>query len=519
MQDNSQKTLKARYNGGTGTREQFLEKARECARVTIPALLRETEGASKEYKDDPYQSFGADGVNSLSAKIVTTLFPPNEVFFKQSIDEINIEKYAKEEGQKSAISAGLAKVERVVMDAIEASPFRSKVQEAVKLLLVTGNSVISIMPTGIRVFKLDQYVQKLDSAGNLLSLIIREKVSPLVLPESVIEAVDIKKDNKDELMKDVDVFTGVERQMNGKFKVWQEINGKDVPDAVEIYDEDELPFISLRFNPVDGECYGRGLAEDYLGDLQSLENLSRSIVQGSMIAAKVVFMTNNPATAKQLTKARNGQVISGNPGDVRAVQSEKQADLRIAREAAEAIEQRLARSWLMVDGIQRNAERVTAEEIRLMANELETRLGGLYSQLATQLQLPVANIFISMLERQNKIPSMQALRQFDDLKINVTTGINALGRGQDINKLAQFINTVTALTNTPLIRFLNQRELMVRVATGYGIDTTDLIKTEEQIEQEEQAAANAQMAQEVMSKAAPGVANTMAKAAVEPDSQ
>ena len=38
----------------------------------------------------------------------------------------------------------------------------------------------------------------------------------------------------------------------------------------------------------------------------------------------------------------------------------------------------------------RDAERVTAEEIRMQAQELETSLGGVYSRLAIGFQLPLA---------------------------------------------------------------------------------------------------------------------------------
>ena len=67
----------------------------------------------------------------------------------------------------------------------------------------------------------------------------------------------------------------------------------------------------LRFNVVDGESYGRGRVEEFIGDIQSLESLMQSLVEGSAAAAKVVFMVSPSATTKpqSLAKAPNGAII------------------------------------------------------------------------------------------------------------------------------------------------------------------------------------------------------------------
>ena len=54
----------------------------------------------------------------------------------------------------------------------------------------------------------------------------------------------------------------------------------------------------LRFSTVDGEDYGRGRVEEFLGDLKSLEALSQAIIEGSAAAAKVVFTVSPSATTK-----------------------------------------------------------------------------------------------------------------------------------------------------------------------------------------------------------------------------
>ena len=46
------------------------------------------------------------------------------------------------------------------------------------------------------------------------------------------------------------------------------------------------------------EDYGRGRVEEFLGDLRSLESLSQALIEGSVVAAKVVFLVNPAATTK-----------------------------------------------------------------------------------------------------------------------------------------------------------------------------------------------------------------------------
>ena len=91
-------------------------------------------------------------------------------------------------------------------------------------------------------------------------------------------------------------------------------------------------------------------------------------------------------------------------GDVSVLQVNKFNDLRVALEAARTIEERLSLAFLLHSAVQRNAERVTAEEIRFMAAELEDALGGLYTVLSQELQLPLVKSRITRLTKSKKLP-------------------------------------------------------------------------------------------------------------------
>jgi hypothetical protein len=81
---------------------------------------------------------------------------------------------------------------------------------------------------------------------------------------------------------------------------------------------------------------------------------------------------------------------------------------------------------------------VTAEEIRYMAQELETGYGGIYSNLSQELQLPLVSLLMDRLEKKD-VNSPPLPRKY--IKPAITTGLDAIGRGNDRTRLSQFLRT------------------------------------------------------------------------------
>ena len=254
---------------------------------------------------------------------------------------------------------------------------------------------------------------------------------------------------------------------------------------------EKSPFIPLRMFRVAHEAYGRSYCEELLGDLKSLEYLSKAIVEGSAAAAKIIFLCNPNGTTRPdaLARAANGSIVAGNPNDVAPLQMQKQADLTVALNTIARIEQRLSFAFLLNSAIQAGAsgrDRVTAEEIRMVAQELEAGLGGIYSVLSVELQLPLVNRKMAMMERQGRLPRLPK----DVVKPQITTGLDALGRGNDKAKLIEFLQTLAGTMGPEaMARFVNSRELITRLAAADGLDTFKLIKSEEELmaEEEQQA--------------------------------
>ena len=299
--------VKARYDRYKGEREEYLRRGREASLFTIPSLLPEQDHSSTSELFTPFQSIGAEGVNNLSSKLLLSLLPPNAPFFRLVVDNAELEALLSE--KRSEAEEGLAKIERMVMQEIEVRGLRVPISEALKQLIVAGNVLIYLPPEGqIRVFRLDRYVVKRDSMGNPLEIITKESLSPLSLPERAKEVItDPESENP---TKDLELYTCV-RWTGKNWKVHQELEGQIVPGSEGSFTKSKTPFIALRFTHMDGEDYGRGYVEEYLGDLKSLESLTQSIVEGSAAAAKVLFLVrpNGTTRIKTLAESPNGAIV------------------------------------------------------------------------------------------------------------------------------------------------------------------------------------------------------------------
>ena len=490
-------TVAKRYSQLESERDTFLERGREAAKLTIPTLMPEEGHSSSSIYATPYQGIGARGVNNLASKLLLALLPPNSPFFRLTIDDFDLQQLAGD--NRGQVEEGLARIERAAMQEIEGKAIRVPTFEALKLLIVTGNALVYLpREGGMRVYRPDRYVTKRDVMGNVLEIVVKETMSPLMLPDSVKELLP----ETDSPKKNYDLYTCVKTTDKG-FNVHQEVAGIEVPNSRGTFKKDNNPFIPLRFIRIDGEDYGRGFIEEYLGDLRSLEALTQAIVQGSAASAKVLFLVRPNGTTKtsNLAKAPNGAFLTGDTNDVSTLQVQKASDFRVALETMRMINDRLSAAFLLNSSVQRAAERVTAEEVRFMAQELETALGGVYSILSQEFQLPLINLLLESLTKQGKMPKMPK----DSVVPTVVTGIEALGRGQDLNKLATFLQYLQPLGAEVIASEMNLSDYIDRLAASLGIDTSGLIKSPEQ-KQQEQMMQQQMMQQQMLEQTAMGMA-------------
>lgn len=500
------------YSTMTTSRESFLKRAREASKLTIPTLIPESGHTYTSDYPTPYQSIGARGVNNLASKMLMALLPPNSPFFRLIIDDFDLANLIGED-KRGPVEEGLAKIERAALHEIEAEAMRVPIYEALKHLIVGGNALLHLPNKGVmRVFHLDSYTVKRDVQGNIIKIIVKETLSAKTLPVDLQKYVDITAEDS---FKTYDLFTCIKREAK-RYEIFQEIQGNPIEESFGQYPLDQLPWIPLRFNRIDNEDYGRGFVEEYIGDLKSVEGLSQAIVEGSAAAAKVLFLVKPNGTTKLRTLAEspNGAIVAGDANDVSTLQLNKSTDFRVANEMLQYLTNRLQFAFLMNSSVERQAERVTAEEIRYKAQELEMALGGVYSVLSQELQVPLVKLLLARLTKQGKMPKFPK----NTVKPEIVTGVEALGRGQDLNKLATFLQYLQPLGQQIIAQEMNIGDYIDRLGASLGIDTSGLIKTSEEkqmekqmIEQQRQQMMQQQMMQDVVKGSAPPLAKTIAQ--------
>jgi len=496
-------TAAARYQQLSTARDPYLQRARDCSKVTIPSLVPETNLGDHGRLKTPYQSVGARGLGNLSTKLELSLFPPNSPFFKLEIDTLLLHGEDVDPAMKTSLDTALVKVELAVMTMLETMSARASMHEAFKQLIVAGNVLLYVNPDGIRVIHLDRYCVVRDPMGSITEIIIEEEVYPEALPEGFLPDDFSNQEKTGPTKKSVKIHTCVHYE-NEKCYWYQEVKGKQIKGTSGMCPEECSPFIALRWERIDTEEYGRSYIEQWYGDLTALESLYQSVLEASAAMSKVLFMVNPNGTTRPrtLSNAANGAIVQGSANDVTVLQSQgKLNDLQLASSTIDRIEARLSFAFLLNTAIQRPGERVTAEEIRYMAQELETSIGGLYSILTQELQLPLVRRLMYILQKQRKIPNMPMSEKTGEAMVNPkpVTGLEAIGRGDDRNKLVDFISTAQqALGPEIMMKYLNMDEALRRLAASASIDTTNLVKTSEQLQKEAEEQAAAQNRQQQM---------------------
>ena len=134
-------TAASRYAHLESVRFPHLNRARDCAKYTIPMLMPVAGHNNTTKFTTPYQGIGARGVNTLASKLLLALLPPNQPFFKLQVTDEVLKEFGTARGEVEAI---LSSIERTAMDDLNSSNARMVIFEAMKQLICAGNVLIHL---------------------------------------------------------------------------------------------------------------------------------------------------------------------------------------------------------------------------------------------------------------------------------------------------------------------------------------------------------------------------------------
>lgn len=460
------------YQKGLAVRKNYEDRGKLIAKLTLPYVIRdENDTGVTAMTDSTSQSYCGRLINTLKAKMGMALLPPATSSFRYVPNPEELAALTK------GIDNNIARVHQVlstnvaVVNAeIELQQIRTTLFDIILQQLVVGSVVVEKVKTGrkgMKLHPLQSFVASLDQQGRAYKICIVEKI--ITLPEGVIVS---------KVQDEYELYTMVTKDSD--LDMWymtQEIDGAVVGEEITYKNDDDLPFRYLGWTWMVGDAYHRPYAEDYYQDMQQLDKLAKLLTDGAIVQAKMLLFVNERGgrTRKdEVANSANGDVIDGDAADVTAFKAEKNFDFQVPAEREAMIKRQLAQAFLMSESVTRDAERVTAEEIDFMARELEaSSLAGIYSKMA--LEFSKWNVHQIMLELKIK---------FESIEVRILTGLDALGRSQEAQKLDRLLQRAGTMG---MLNWFKPNEALNRYASFEGVPTEGLMKTPNEVAEEQQA--------------------------------
>ena len=511
------------YKRLTAKRTGVVSIGRRLAALTIPSVFPpENYDTSHDSLEIANQSINAYLVNSLSNTLMLTALPPNLPMCKYSLNEVALQGDIEQDGELySETNYALSRREEVHRTRIENTSARDVYSSWMRLSIVTGNGLC--IWTDINapvVYNLHNWVTVRDAKGTPLVTILEDTISLAAADEDVAEAViqhrtDTNRSVDAEKTEWEDTATIYHCQKivkndkgENEFLYWQETEGGYAIPGTEFYSPFEVPpMYPYGMILETGSDYGLGYCSDYEGDLKAVEELSASFQDGAAALAWFLYFVDptGQTNIRDVENADNLDVLPGRADDVSTLRSEKSSELSVVDSAIEKVARRLGMAFASEASIQRNGERVTAEEWKRMAMALDKAMGGLYSKMAQGPQRWFILRFIHLHHQEEKrLKRLPA----DLVKVNVVTGLEGIGQSSDYAALIDVAKDVSELLGPEGLRAeINGSDLIRRLLTYRSIKADGLVKSDDQKAQEASDNQSQQQQQAVLEKASAPVAS------------
>lgn len=494
-----------RYQQLTVDRQQALDKARRASKVTVYELIPEVDDPtpSNTFKNS-YSSFGNDAVGSLTTKILYSVLPASQQFFRKEIQSTDFTEAEQAQLQQVIDGSGTLeeKIKRVlisnskkIQNYFEEKGIRSTYNETIMHLIVAGNVVVKFTPEGARNYNLNNFVIVRDNESNTINeLITKEWIFREELAQADREAIDEKMGGTpDEIDGDstrYELYTHTQIKDDGNYTITQEIEGAEITRQDNV-PQNELPFVAPRLYKNSDTNYGESYVYRFYDDLRDLNNYRRQLIQVTNTMCKIVWLVDPTGRAKprDLAKKKAGEFAIGKQTDVTPLQINSITQVQVVQNAIDRIEEKLRNNFLMLTV--RNSERTTAEEVRATQEELDQQLGGLFSTLSQELQLPSVQAVESIV-RDNEVGYIELPGTHD----RIVTGVEAIGRSQEVVNYRLFISLVAegAQVKPELLDHVNTEYLAEQILKASGADA-DAMLPQSEVEQMRAARQQAQQQQ------------------------
>ena len=510
MNVSKQVDLPQRWTYLDGKKGSVLTDAEEYAAWTLPYVFPRNNLNQGELQLS-HDSIGAQAVNHLSNKVVSILFPAQRMFFRLMVEQELRDKAeqavalngapsleaAQQEVAKAMadVETQLASAEKRVQDYMDMVTYRPQAVNAAKLLIITGNA-LEYHPKDrpVQIYTLRDYCVLRDLSGEVIEIMTKEnksfetfkpEIQAKLRDKELARTVGSNKTYEDS--SDIAIYTRIRLEDDGKYHVTQSADNIPLDTTDAFYTKSKLPWIPLTWNLIRGEDYGRGLVADYSGAFHAVNTLTGSLLNIAAVMGDIKFLVNPTSLVDvgEMNRSPAGSFHPGKKDDISAVTVEKLADAQFIATIIERYERQIAQAFLLNSQLTRNAERVTAEEIQMQANELETSNGGIYSRLAATWQQQLANVLLD----QTGFVGLG-----EGFVPKIVTGMDSLSRAGELDNIRLFLADIAMLNGIPedFRVYVDKPAFAKLVGANRQVDYQKFIKSNEQVAQEQQAAVQQQ---------------------------
>lgn len=526
-------------------RSDSLDVIDECAAIVGKPWHASQKWNSQQHDSElkqPYQSSITHGINHLTGLTAIAFFSPGGLWHRASIkpqfrfnpnvdpvqlQDIEMQLRMREFVHQSLLdSASLEQPKtrgRFRRPTWDATFFASAIL-AIDQIFVTGESLQYLDEDyRLRCYAREQYVTDRDSAGNVLRHIICETIDPLALTDEQFAMTKLDRaevEKKRGRQRQVNIYTNVEYQpRSGRWNIEQECNGHTFNE----FSDPVSPYICAGLERGAYDNYHHGIIEMYKADVSSINELTKRVLDAAGLMSKILWvLDHNSETQEEEIGRPSGAVIRGRVEGKEAVEiaclrTDKAVDLSFANEVRRDMEGRVAKALLATSNSVRDSERTTAFEIqRALLDELQGVHGGIMARMQPGLQ----NSLIRRVDWQAKRDRFIAPIKHEGklIEYSFLTGPAALSRAGEYQKVKGFITDMSMLAQAfPRVMLrLDEGAMVKRMAVLTDFYTSDFVRSDEAVAQEEQKALAMQAAQQAIQSAgtiAEGAAAAGAQAA------
>tara|TARA_R100000742_G_C4278310_1_gene100968 strand:+ start:172 stop:1761 length:1590 start_codon:yes stop_codon:yes gene_type:complete len=480
-------TLAEKFKLLDSLRWNKLERSRYCSSLTIPSLLPPEGYNEQQQLPQPFSSVASRGVTSMASRMLSALLPLNDMPF------FRFELASGEEGEFE-IEQYLEKLSYQVYSKLSSGNLRETIYQALQHLIVVGD-VMLIMEDDMnfRIIRLDRYVCRRDVYGEIEEVVYVEYES-LDMDQMDIQAATSSMNSMENKSGYKEIYNCVKKKED-KWVVYSEDSDGNQVNSGEYLVK---PFIFLRWSGIPGENYGRSHCEDMIGDIKSLEGFTEGMING-IAASSLFWMGVDPTGITEIDDiagSQSGGFVNSRANEVFTISpaATMNPQIQATQQGVQVLRQEVGKAFLMDSASMPRGERVTATAVRMIGQELENTLGGAFSSIARDLMVPIVSravfVMITAGEVDERLKEMFTSDQ-GVLNVSIVTGLQALSRDSDLQKLMQMGEMIRNLPE-PAAAMFKWDEYGKALITSLGFASDKWIKSEEEVKAEQMRMVQAQ---------------------------